>query len=289
MRRNIASSVLAMAWLSTTAVAALQEQGPTVADRFKALVHEYETITGGRVDSDEERLKVIARVFQRRSELGLQLVELAESHPKDPLAIDALIQAVWQVNTNPWPVEVAGQDPVAAKALTLLERDHLQSDRLGPLCQRISHGFREEYEKFLRAAATSAAPAVRGVASFSLACLLSNRAQRLDTIRVQPKRVEDFEGLFGSDYIQRLLKQDSERALAEAEALLEKVAAKEPDAVLPEGGTIGERAASELFGLRHLRVGKVAPEIEGEDQDGQRFKLSDYRGKVVLLDFWHQQ
>lgn len=160
MRRNIASSVLAMAWLSTTAVAALQEQGPTVADRFKALVHEYETITGGRVDSDEERLKVIARVFQRRSELGLQLVELAESHPKDPLAIDALIQAVWQVNTNPWPVEVAGQDPVAAKALALLERDHLQSDRLGPLCQRISHGFREEYEKFLRAAATSAVPAV---------------------------------------------------------------------------------------------------------------------------------
>ena len=33
-------------------------------------------------------------------------------------------------------------------------------------------------------------------------------------------------------------------------------------------------------------VGKPAPEIEGEDADGVRFKLSDYRGKVVLLDFW---
>ena len=32
--------------------------------------------------------------------------------------------------------------------------------------------------------------------------------------------------------------------------------------------------------------GRQAPDIEGEDQDGKRFKLSDYRGKVVLLDFW---
>lgn len=32
--------------------------------------------------------------------------------------------------------------------------------------------------------------------------------------------------------------------------------------------------------------GKAAPEIEGEDVEGKRFKLSDYRGKVVLLDFW---
>lgn len=34
------------------------------------------------------------------------------------------------------------------------------------------------------------------------------------------------------------------------------------------------------------RVGSLAPEIDGEDIDGVRFKLSDYRGKVVLLDFW---
>jgi thiol-disulfide isomerase/thioredoxin len=32
--------------------------------------------------------------------------------------------------------------------------------------------------------------------------------------------------------------------------------------------------------------GKPAPEIRGVDADGQSFQLSDYRGKVVLLDFW---
>jgi cytochrome oxidase Cu insertion factor (SCO1/SenC/PrrC family) len=35
-----------------------------------------------------------------------------------------------------------------------------------------------------------------------------------------------------------------------------------------------------------LRVGTAAPEIAGEDMEGTSFKLSDYRGKVVLLDFW---
>jgi cytochrome oxidase Cu insertion factor (SCO1/SenC/PrrC family) len=31
---------------------------------------------------------------------------------------------------------------------------------------------------------------------------------------------------------------------------------------------------------------KKAPEIAGIDAEGGRFLLSDYRGKVVLLDFW---
>jgi hypothetical protein len=31
---------------------------------------------------------------------------------------------------------------------------------------------------------------------------------------------------------------------------------------------------------------RVAPSIEGNDLTGKPFKLSDFRGKVVLLDFW---
>ncbi|MFL5242161.1 MAG: hypothetical protein ACJ8FY_08635 [Gemmataceae bacterium] len=33
-------------------------------------------------------------------------------------------------------------------------------------------------------------------------------------------------------------------------------------------------------------VGNLAREIEGEDIDRKKFKLSDYKGKVILLDFW---
>jgi len=35
-----------------------------------------------------------------------------------------------------------------------------------------------------------------------------------------------------------------------------------------------------------LSIGKQAPEFSAKDADGVAFKLSDYRGKVVVLDFW---
>ncbi len=38
--------------------------------------------------------------------------------------------------------------------------------------------------------------------------------------------------------------------------------------------------------LPNTSVGAVAPEIEANDLDGQPLKLSDARGKVVLLVFW---
>ncbi len=51
-------------------------------------------------------------------------------------------------------------------------------------------------------------------------------------------------------------------------------------------GNLAKAAAGQLFEMRHLSIGKTAPQIEGEDIDGVPFKLSDYRGKVVMLDFW---
>ena len=34
------------------------------------------------------------------------------------------------------------------------------------------------------------------------------------------------------------------------------------------------------------KLGQPAPSLEGTDVDGKTIKLSDYRGKVVVLDFW---
>ena len=41
-----------------------------------------------------------------------------------------------------------------------------------------------------------------------------------------------------------------------------------------------------LFRIRHLSVGRVAPEIIGKDIFGKPLKLSDFRGQVVVLSYW---
>ena len=52
------------------------------------------------------------------------------------------------------------------------------------------------------------------------------------------------------------------------------------------GGLWGTRAEGMLFKRERLQIGMVAPDIVGPDIDGVEFRLSDYRGKVVVIDFW---
>jgi hypothetical protein len=47
-----------------------------------------------------------------------------------------------------------------------------------------------------------------------------------------------------------------------------------------------QQAKGALERIKTFGIGKTAPEIEGEDLFGKHFKLSDYRGKVVVIDFW---
>jgi cytochrome oxidase Cu insertion factor (SCO1/SenC/PrrC family) len=73
-----------------------------------------------------------------------------------------------------------------------------------------------------------------------------------------------------------------------SEKLFEEAADKYVDVQTAFDGTVGRKAKNELFDLRSLSVGKAAPEVQGTDQDGKHFRLSDYKGKVVLLDFWSE-
>jgi hypothetical protein len=78
---------------------------------------------------------------------------------------------------------------------------------------------------------------------------------------------------------------DDAAATAEAETLLERCIKEFADAKHWRG-SLGAAADAELYERRHLAVGRPAPEIEGIDPAGATFRLSEFRGRVVVVDFW---
>jgi hypothetical protein len=65
-----------------------------------------------------------------------------------------------------------------------------------------------------------------------------------------------------------------------------RIVADYADVKGPRGATLGEKAAASLFEVEHLQVGMPVPDIAAVDETNAPFKLSDYKGKVVLVDFW---
>ena len=300
MNRTV-RTLLALGLAVPLAAAQAQDTPATPAEQYRAILKEPQALSDaahkqfvasapkGGTPSDEQRTAFVGRAYGIQYEQAPKLVALAEKYPDDPIALDALTQAVWQVNTVPYPVEMVGRDEARPRAFAILRRDHIRSEKLGPLCERIAYGLCAEYEPFLREVLEkNPRKEVRAQACLALAHYLSNRSLKLDLVLRDPKLAREFADLYGKDYLERLRRQDRAKATAEAEALLVRATRDYGDVKLPDGQTVAEKAEPELFGLRHLSVGNVAPDIEGQDQDGVKFKLSDYRGKVVLLDFWSE-
>jgi hypothetical protein len=291
MRRTVTG--LLILGISLSAVAAEepgQDRPVTPAEQYKMLLKAQELASSpGRTLSDVERLQFIGTTFRRWNEIAMKFVDLAEKYPEDPVAVDALIRAVWQVNSTPWPFDLVGPDNARAKAFALLLRDHIRSDKLGPVCERISSGFAKEYETFLRAVLDQNPHSqVQARACLALGHYFKSRSQRLDLIIPQPDLAKEFASLYGKEYLAGLIRHGPGEAIREAEALFERAARDYGDVKMSDGSTVGEKAKAELSEIQNLAVGKQAPEIEGEDQDGRRFKLSDHRGTVVLIDFWSE-
>jgi len=192
-------------------------------------------------------LQEVQKLNPQPQKYAVQFLKIAADYPKDPAAVDALV----------WVCTNLASGPDHVKALDMLLTDHADSPKLAALCATL--GRTPNGEKTLRAILEkSPHREVQGAACFSLAALLKTNADRGGSAAEMPKEVE---------------------------ALYERVVKDFADVKL---GTrpIGPQAEGILFEVRHLSIGKVAPEIEAEDIDGVKFKLSDYRGKVVMIDFW---
>jgi hypothetical protein len=239
-----------------------QAQGgePTAADEYKALAAEYakadkeSTQAYKKAKTDEERQKIHTAWLRTRSEFVGRFLAFAEAHTKDEKALLALY-FVLHLDTE---AEARHLDAAAR----LILKDHVASARLTnpPILQLIDDS--PAAERLLRGVLEkSPHRAVRAQAGLSLGLMLNGRAH--------PRRAA-------------ARPPGNAAALAkEAEELFERVATKYADVE-----EVAEKAKGELFEIRRLAVGKAAPDIRGKDSDVKELKLSDYRGKVVVLNFW---
>jgi hypothetical protein len=146
----------------------------------------------------------------------------------------------------------SGETALGKEALDAFMRDHINSPKLGMITMALAYGTEPaEGEKMLQA-------------------ILEKSPHKDVKIAALGALAE-----LNMPYSGGTLEQT-----AKARKYLERIIKEAPES---NGAT---RAKTALFELDNLQIGMTAPDFEAEDQNGVKFKLSDYRGKVVILDFW---
>jgi hypothetical protein len=231
----------------------------TPAEQFRALAQEYDKAIQGffkeyqKAKTQAERNKLVQEKYPQPQKYAGKMMDLAEKNPKDPAAVDALV----------WVVTRVGFGPEANKAIDRLVKDHIDSPKLGAVAASLVYSGSPNAEKLLRTILEkNTHKDVQALACLSLGQMLKRQAER-----------------------QGASKANREKHEKEAEQLFDRVIKDFAD-VKYGRGSLADTAKGELFEMRNLGIGKKAPEISGEDTEGKPFKLSDYQGKVVVLDFW---
>jgi RNA polymerase sigma factor (sigma-70 family) len=179
------------------------------------------------------------------------LADLLAQLENAPGSTEAFTAATWIMLNSP-------DGPEVEKAADVILKEHTRDTNLVSLCQQLERVRHRRSKPLLEAILKDNSSAeVQGIACFALATLLKDEAK------------------YGQN----------KKATAEAEKCFERVIAKF-GRVTQQGRKLEDLARPELSELRRLTIGKPAPEIEGEDLDGQPMRLSEYRGKVVVIVFW---
>jgi hypothetical protein len=257
-------------------------------ERYHAVLQEFQKATQDfseayqKAKTDEERSKVIQEKYPQLGPYARRFMEVADSAPDDPAAVSALI----------WVVQHHGQGPEAVRAVERLAAKHAGDRRVGEVAPNLVYSQSPHVEVLLRAVVEKNPDRdAKGKATLALGQYLKRQSETVRSIKDDPQAAKRAESMYlaqGYDKagFDRLARRDPDAILKDAEAAFERAEKDFGDVVTFRDRTVGKAAKAELNELRNLGVGKSAPEITGEDIDGKPFKLSDYRGKVVVVDFW---
>jgi RNA polymerase sigma factor (sigma-70 family) len=259
------------------------------AKAYEALKNESESADRGFAErftaakSDKDRQSA-----QRDRNLALEgftarALEIARKDPQDPAAVDALEFALRMTSGMGGKLGELGR-----AAVEQVRRDYLDSLTLDRFLHWLSSHHTKAADDLLRAAfERSPHRTVRGRAGYQLAHSLADRAEAARLLRQLPELADHPFLKEQAESLAFLRGTDSEATDRQAEAIYERLRKDYADVTQYDSQPtpLGEVAQRGLFALRNLAIGKTAPDIDGADLDGRKFRLSDYRGKVVLLVF----
>lgn len=256
------------------------------AERMEALKSDYERAMDAyyelfrKAETDEERMR-IAKTSQPPdpAPFHARARALVDEDPADETGFDALC---WSIANQDDP-EQLGRD------IALLGRHHSGNARMVDALTMLQYSRSAAGTALLEEVGReSPHREVRGRALMAQATALANDLT-LSAGLAEMGDSEERRGFVhyaGQAELDRLLALERAPVERRIVGIYETVLRDYADVPAPRAGVIGDQAKAALYEMEHLVVGKVAPDIAGEDIQGVAFKLSDYRGKVVLLDFW---
>ncbi|HEX5052386.1 MAG TPA: hypothetical protein VFZ65_11475 [Planctomycetota bacterium] len=286
MSHHRRTATLAVALLASATAPRTQDPGaaPSATDAFAAVKKDYDKAMKdfeaiyAAAKTDEERQKTFSHYPQGET-FAPRIVEIVQKWPADPVAVEA---------TN-WLLPISsGQVKGLAELFDVLLGNQIDNPKLADTCKAMQYNSVPKGAAFLRTVMQKSPHAeAQGWACYVLAKQIDSEAGLAERLQRGAGKdlVEWLTQSRGEQEVARMKAADPEALRQEGAALLEQVIAKYGD-LKAYRKTLGEQAKGDLFELRNLAVGMVAPEIEGTDTDGVAFKLSDYRGKVLFLDFW---
>lgn len=249
------------------------EPEPTIADKIASIEAEKsKAMEEFRAWYDEASAEEKAKNFQEHypdpETYAARVLELATDAPKDSEAEEALM---WVANNS--------RGASAAEAVGILLDKHGDNEKIADTLPMLAYGYGAANEAALRKAAEAGkSERVKALGTLALAQYLQRIPQMKEIVETNPQAAEQL-----SEHVEyfKTFKADN----AEIRKLY-TTAVEKYGSISTRRGTIADSAEGALFELNNLQVGMAAPDIEGADLDGTEFKLSDYKGKVVLLDFW---
>jgi len=195
---------------------------------------------------------------------------------------DAVEVLVWVANVS------RGPQP-GSEAVRLLQTHHLTHPQTITLAERFNFSPTKWVEPLLREqlASPDLPKASRSRVLYDLAVTKQYQSKLPgELLAMSDDQIAQMNDLYGKDVIEGVRRMDVTKAETEAIGLFTELAQKYWQEKTDRGLAFGDVAKSAIFEIQHLSIGKVAPDIVGEDTEGVKFKLSEYRGKVVMLSFW---